>query len=65
MQLKVEGMTCGHCENAVKKAVEGLGGRAEVDLATGTVQVTGTEDAVAVHRAVEEAGYSVSMVVRD
>ncbi len=65
MRLKVEGMTCAHCERAVQKAIEAVGGTAEVDLANGVVLVTGTDDAVAVHRAIEEAGYSVSMVVRD
>lgn len=59
MQLKVEGMTCAHCERAVQKAVAALGGTAEVDLAAGTVRVSGTDDAAAVRRVIEEEGYKV------
>lgn len=60
MQLNVEGMTCAHCERAVQKAVAALGGTAKVDLAAGTVQVSGTDDVAAVRRAIEEEGYKVT-----
>lgn len=62
MRLKVDGMTCGHCERAVKQAVEALGGTAEVDLAGGTVEVTGVDDAEALRRVIEDAGYKVIAV---
>jgi copper chaperone len=59
MRLNVEGMTCGHCERAVKQAVAALGGSAEVDLKTGTVEIAGVDDASAVRRAIEDEGYRV------
>lgn len=61
MQMKVEGMTCGHCEKAVTAAIAALGGTAQVDLANGTVDVAGIDDAAAaaVRRAIEDAGYAV------
>lgn len=60
MRLNVEGMTCAHCERAIKQAVAALSGTAEVDLAAGTVEVTGIDDIAAVRRAIEEAGYTVT-----
>lgn len=60
MRFKVEGMTCAHCERAIQQAVAALGGTAEVDLAAGTVHVHGIDDEAAVHRAIEEEGYTVA-----
>ena len=60
MRLNVEGMTCAHCERAIKQAVAALGGIAEVDLAAGTVEVTGIDDIAAVRRVIEEEGYTVT-----
>lgn len=59
MRVKVEGMTCGHCERAVKEAIAARGGTARVDLADGTVDVTGIADATTVRQAIEDAGYTV------
>lgn len=59
MQLKVDGMTCAHCERAITRAIEALGGRARVDLAGGTVTVEGVADEAAVRRAIEDEGYTV------
>lgn len=59
MLLKVEGMTCAHCERGVRDAVAALGGAAQVDLAAGTVRVTGFDEVDAVRRAIEEQGYRV------
>ncbi len=55
----VEGMHCNHCKAAVEKAVGGLKGvtAAEVNLGAKTVTVTGTVDAAAVRKAVEQAGF--------
>ena len=60
MRLNVEGMTCGHCERAISAAVARLGGKAQVNLANGTVEVAGIDDAAAVRRAIESEGYTVS-----
>jgi copper chaperone len=62
--LKVEGMSCGHCKNAVEKAVRALPGvlAAEVDLANKslTVEYDAAKSTLnAIKQAVEEAGYQV------
>jgi copper chaperone CopZ len=61
--LSVPGMTCGHCEAAVKSevgAVAGVNG-VEVDLDTKLVVVTGTTiDRAAVVAAIDEAGFDVA-----
>ncbi|WJZ03918.1 heavy-metal-associated domain-containing protein [Corynebacterium freiburgense] len=58
----VSGMTCGHCAQAVKEEISALAGieGVEVDVAAGTVSVSGADftDA-AISEAVEEAGYTV------
>lgn len=59
MQIKVEGMTCAHCERAIQQAVAALGGSADVDLAAGTVAVTGVDDIAAVRQAIEAEGYTI------
>lgn len=59
----VQGMTCGHCAQAVTREVSALDGVEEVavDIATGAVTVTsaGPLATVAVSSAVEEAGYTL------
>jgi copper chaperone len=62
MVLEVHGMSCGHCVSAITTAVSALPGVAgvDVDLATGTVRVSGTPDAVQVTAAIEDAGYDVA-----
>jgi copper chaperone len=61
--FSVPGMTCGHCEAAVKKevgAVTGVTG-VEVDLVTKDVTVTGTDlDRDKLVEAIDEAGYDVA-----
>lgn len=60
--MLVEGMSCGHCEKAVKNALGALSGVSgvNVDLQNKTVKVEG-ENLVdeALKEAVEEAGYDV------
>lgn len=62
--LDVRGMTCGHCESAVKGALEGLEGvqGVEVNLGTGKVDVTYDDTKVTIQDmrdAVEDQGYDV------
>ena len=61
--LKVEGMTCGHCEKAVKGALEELEGvqTVDVDLASGEVAVehSGETAKESMEEAVEDQGYDV------
>lgn len=57
--LNVKGMTCEGCANAVKKIVARTQPAAEtsVDLASGTVRVTGAADAVVIAEAITKGGY--------
>ena len=64
LTLPVQGMTCGGCENAVKRAVGTLPGVAEVTASHRDAQVVVTYDAALVAPADIEAkigklGYSV------
>ncbi len=63
LTLSVPGMTCGHCEAAVKQevgAVPGVTG-VEVDLDTKDVAVSGTDlDRDAIVAAIDEAGFDVA-----
>ena len=61
--LEVPGMSCGHCESAVKAEVGGVAGVAtvDVDLDTKLVTVMGDGlDPAALAAAVDEAGYAVT-----
>ena len=60
--LLVEGMSCGHCEKAVKNALNELAGvtKVEVDLSTKTVEVEGESlDDTLIKDAIEDAGYDL------
>jgi copper chaperone len=65
-QLKITGMTCGHCQKVVKEALEHVSGvtAAEVDLAKGIAVIEGTAAAEALVQAVEAEGYSASLVAQ-
>lgn len=60
----VTGMTCGHCENAVRAEIGAIGGVSDVrvDLSTGAVTVVSDQplDHAAVSAAVDEAGYELA-----
>jgi len=63
-ELKVEGMSCGHCKAAVEAALKTLDGvnEVEVRLDSGTVVVDYQEGALAeeeLMEAVKNAGYQV------
>jgi len=62
VELKVGGMTCGHCVKAVTAAIQAKDPAAnvEVSLAEGLVHVITTLPASAVASAVTEEGYTVS-----
>lgn len=63
LTLSVPGMTCGHCEAAVKQEVGALAGVADVsvDLDSKDVVVTGSElDRDAIVAAIDEAGFDVA-----
>jgi copper chaperone len=58
----VEGMTCGHCEKAVTKAVLALDAQAKVmiDRAHNTVQVDSDKNREVLAQAIADEGYRVS-----
>ena len=62
--LYIEGMMCPHCENAVKTALEAIGGdgSAAVDHKAGTavVSLTGDTDKKVLIDAVTAKGYKVT-----
>jgi len=63
LEYTVSGMSCGHCESAVKEEVSALEGVAsvDVDLATKLVVVRGERlDDTAIRAAIDEAGYEAS-----
>ncbi|MCM1203625.1 MAG: cation transporter [Bacteroidales bacterium] len=64
--LKIEGMMCGHCEAAVKKALEELDGvtQAEVSHEAGTAVVKLCADIAndVLKKAVEDKDYTVVSV---
>ncbi|MBB6636819.1 copper chaperone CopZ [Cohnella thailandensis] len=60
--LTVEGMSCGHCVNAVEGAVGKLGASAKVDLAKKSVTIEYDESKTTVaslKEAIEDQGYDV------
>lgn len=58
----VPGMTCGHCESAVKNEVGALDGvsSVEVDLDSKLVTVSGDASDDAIRAAIDEAGYEAT-----
>ena len=60
--FQVQGMSCGHCANAVTQAVKAVDPQAQVkvDLASGKVDVQSQQDRAAIARAIEEEGYKVA-----
>jgi len=58
----VQGMTCGHCERAVTRAVLQIDPQAQVkiDRAANRVEVQSTQAREAVAKAIAEEGYAVS-----
>ena len=64
--MKIEGMMCGHCEAAVKKALEAIDGvaSAEVSHTDGTAVVTLSKpvENAALRKAVEDKDYTVTAI---
>lgn len=60
--MKVNGMMCAHCQAHVKKALEGTGAQADVNLEKGEAYITADESisADALKKAVTDAGYEVA-----
>ncbi len=60
----VTGMSCGHCENAVREEVSQIPGVTDIDVSaqTGDLSITSEQriDDAAVLAAVDEAGYTAT-----
>jgi copper chaperone CopZ len=68
MELKITGMTCTHCQTAVRRALLSCPGvtSAEVDLEGGRASVSGeSAEAGVLCEAVEELGYSAEHIARE
>ncbi len=61
-QFHVTGMTCGHCEMAVRRAVRQLDPQAEVriDRPESLVEVESSAEREAIAAAIREEGYAVA-----
>ncbi len=61
LQLKVSGMTCGHCVAAVTRAASEVAGAKDVkvDLDQGLVTVDGNPNPAAIREAIEAEGYQI------
>ncbi|MEW9670243.1 copper ion binding protein [Ammoniphilus sp. 3BR4] len=60
--LQVEGMSCGHCVNAIEGALKELGAAAKVDLAGKSVSLSYDETKLSldqIKEAIEDQGYDV------
>ena len=63
LNLHVTGMTCGHCEAAVTRAIHAVDPAAAVtvDRAAERVTVDSAADPATVQRAVEDEGYGATL----
>ncbi|MFT4193977.1 heavy-metal-associated domain-containing protein [Ottowia sp.] len=61
-RFTVAGMTCGHCEQAVQRAIRQLDASAQIqiDRAQNLVQVQSSQPRAALAAAIRDAGYAVS-----
>lgn len=64
--MKIEGMMCGHCEAAVKKALEELDGVREAvvshEAGTAAVELDGQVEDAVLKKAVEDKDYTVTSI---
>jgi copper chaperone CopZ len=64
--LKIEGMSCGHCEKRVKNALEEIEGVKVITISASedqaVVEAEGVED-IKLIEAVEEAGYTLKEII--
>jgi copper chaperone len=61
-QLEVKGMTCGHCEMAVKKAVQRLDPQAQIEIerSQNQVRIESQQPRAELARVIAEEGYAVA-----
>ena len=66
VKLRITGMTCGHCQAKVEKALKGISGvySAVIDLPDGEAEIDFNDDTVTTEQlcaAVTQAGYSAKV----
>jgi len=62
ISLSVSGMSCGHCVSAIENALKEINVESQVDLASGTVQVSFDESKqslATIQETIEDQGYEV------
>lgn len=65
IKLKITGMTCGHCEKAVKNVLEGVPGVSrvvEVSREREQAVLEGNADPKALITAIQEEGYAAEVI---
>jgi copper chaperone CopZ len=64
IELKIDGMTCSHCQRAVHQALQKLPGveHVRVDLEHGRAIISGSALSSAMISAVEEEGYLAQVI---
>lgn len=66
VELKVEGMTCGHCSDRVQKALTDVDGveavRVEMDEGAAWIEAGSTVEVAELVATVERSGYDASVV---
>ena len=64
INLKIAGMSCGHCQRSAKEALESVEGveSAEVSLEEGTAKVTGSPNVNRLIEAIAEEGFTATLV---
>jgi copper chaperone len=64
IELKIDGMTCSHCQRAVHQALKKLPGveNVRVDLEHGSATISGSATTSAMISAVEDEGYIAQVI---
>ena len=62
LEFQVQGMTCGHCERTVTRAIQQVDPQAQViiDRSQNRVEVESAQDREVLVRAIAEQGYAVA-----
>lgn len=63
MTLKIEGMSCGHCVGAVRRALDAVPGVEVEEVAIGEARIAfdpATTSTAAITEAIEDEGYQVA-----
>jgi copper chaperone len=62
IELKIEGMTCGHCERTVEEVIRGAGATGKADRVAAVAHITydeNTDQLTKIRAGIEENGYAV------